>query len=96
MKLVRYHEPVAGNRVGVLEGDQVVPLVGRGTTTDLIEGAISRGVSLAELAAAGACRLQGMAPRVCRPRRATGGRPCPSHQSHRGAGNLGVRRDLSA
>ena len=52
MKLVRFCDPVAGNRVGVLEGDQVVPLVGRGTTTDLIEGAISRDVSLAELAAA--------------------------------------------
>ena len=32
--------------------DQVVPLIGWGTTTDLIEGAISRGVSVAELAAA--------------------------------------------
>ena len=51
MKLVRYHEPVAGNQVGVLEGDQVVPLVGRRTTTDLIVDALSDGVSLAELAA---------------------------------------------
>ena len=74
MKLVRYREPVSGNRVGVLEGDQVVPLVGWGTTTDLIEGAISRGVSVAELAAAERVRgLKVGAPFVCRPRRATGG-----------------------
>ena len=29
MKLVRYHEPGGGSQVGVLEGDHVVPLVGR-------------------------------------------------------------------
>ncbi len=51
MKLVRFCDPVAGNRVGVLEGDHVVPLDGRRTTTDLIEEAIERGQSLAEVAA---------------------------------------------
>ncbi|MAG37698.1 MAG: hypothetical protein CL878_15795 [Dehalococcoidia bacterium] len=51
MKLVRFHEPAQGNSIGVLEGDQVVPLTDWSTTTDLIESAAGRGVAVAELAA---------------------------------------------
>ena len=45
MKLVRFCDPVAGNRVGVLEGDQVVPLVGRRYYDRPHRGGNQRGVN---------------------------------------------------
>ncbi|WP_296946904.1 AraD1 family protein [uncultured Massilia sp.] len=54
MLLIQYTTPAGARRVGILDGDAVVPVDGHATMLDLANAAIAQGRGLAALAGAGA------------------------------------------